>query len=177
MEGGNSDFARELKRSNESKERNLAMLEGLFRWMYLLDEQCSAAFEGCARGTWEQITKIAGAHNELVSLKCEKCTQHILEVCEGKLGWKHPDPPSAVAADHPCRYDFLLDWVVAENRGRTSFYSRWDFMHCAPLFLNVQAERPLHSLSKQWRDAADGRKATCIGPNDVLEVSHARLAQ
>ena len=173
MEGGNSDFARELKRSNESKERNLAMLEGLFRWMYLLDEQCSAAFEGCARGTWEQITKIAGAHNELVSLKCEKCTQHILEVCEGKLGWKHPDPPSAVAADHPCRYDFLLDWVVAENRGRTSFYSRWDFMHCAPLFVNVPAEQPLHSLSKQWRDAADGRKATCVGPNDILEVSHA----
>ncbi len=27
------------------------------------------------------------------------------------------------------------------------------------------------SLSKQWRDVADGRKSICVGPNDHLEVS------
>ncbi len=124
MEGGNSDFARELKRSNESKERNLAMLEGLFRWMYLLDEKCSTAFDCGVKDTWEQIANIAAAHNEIVSLKCEKGIKHIFEVCEGKLGWKHSEPPSTVPADHPCRYDFLLDWVVAENRSRMALYSR-----------------------------------------------------
>ena len=124
MEGGNSDFARELKRSHESKERNIAMLEGLFRWMYLLDEKCSAVFAGSATDTWEQISKIAETHNEIVNLKCEKCKLHLIDACEGRLGWKHPDPPFAVPADHPCRYDFLLDWVVGENRSRTALYSR-----------------------------------------------------
>jgi hypothetical protein len=28
----------------------------------------------------------------------------------------------------------------------------------------------LHSLSKQWRDAADGRKSICAAPNENLEV-------
>ena len=124
MEGGNSDFARELKRSAEGKERNLAMLEGLFRWLYLLDEKSSAIFEGKVNETWDQIAKIAKSHNEIVKLKCEKCTEHLAEACEGRLGWKHPDPPSLVPADHPCRYDFMLDWVVAENRSRTALYGR-----------------------------------------------------
>jgi hypothetical protein len=124
MEGGNSDFARELKRDAESKERYLAMLEGLFRWLYLLDEKCRAVFEGNVKETWEQIAKIAKSHNEIVKLKCEKSWQHVAEACEGRLGWKHPDPPSLVPADHPCRYDFMLDWVVAETRSRVALYNR-----------------------------------------------------
>ena len=129
MEGGNSDFARELKRSNEGKERNMAMLEGLFRWMYLLDEKCSAAFEDGVKDTWEKIANISGSHRDIVSMKCDKCMQHTLEVCAGKLGWKNEDPPSAVSADHPCRYDYLLDWVVAENRSRTALYNRCGLLH------------------------------------------------
>jgi hypothetical protein len=124
MEGRSSDFARELKRDLESKERYLAMLEGLFRWLYLLDEKCSAVFDGSVNETWDQIAKIAGMHNEIVKMKCDKCVLHLSEACEGKVGWKHADPPSVVPADHPCRYDFLLDWVVGEGRSRAALYSR-----------------------------------------------------
>jgi len=177
MEGGNSDFARELKRSHESKERNLAMLEGLFRWMYLLDEKCNQVFAGSVSDTWEQISKIASTHNEIVNLKCEKCTLHLQDAFEGKLGWKHPDPPFAVPLDHPCRYDFLLDWVVGENRSRMALYGRWGTLLpasslCGLHFFGVYLPR---SLSKQWRDAADGRKSICTWPNDNLEVRSATI--
>ena len=124
MEGRSSDFARELKRDLESKERYLAMLARLFRWLYLLDEKCNAGFDGSVNETWDQIAKIAGMHNEIVKMKCDKCVLHLSEACEGKVGWKHADPPSVVPADHPCRYDFLLDWAVGEGRSRTALYSR-----------------------------------------------------
>jgi hypothetical protein len=124
MEGGNSDFARELKRSQDSKERNLAMLEGLFRWMYLLDEKCNAAFDGSVGDTWEQLVTVAASHNDLVKLKCEKSKLHLADAREGKLGWKHPDPPSTVSFDDPCRYDYFLDWVVEDNRSRAALYTR-----------------------------------------------------
>jgi hypothetical protein len=124
MEGGNSDFARELKRSQDSKERNLAMLEGLFRWMYLLDEKCNSAFEGSVSDTWEQLVNVAASHNDLVKLKCEKSKLHLADASEGKLGWKHPDPPSTVSSNDPCRYDYFLDWVVEDNRGRAALYTR-----------------------------------------------------
>jgi hypothetical protein len=167
MEGGNSDFARELKRDAESKERYLAMLEGLFRWLYLLDERSNTIFEGNVKNTWEEISKIAKTHNEIVQLKCDKCTQNLADACEGRLGWKHPDPPSLVPADHPCRYDFLLDWVVGENRSRGALYSRQAAL--AAMCAHVVFD-PSRSLSKQWRNAVDGRKSICVAPNENLEV-------
>jgi hypothetical protein len=132
MEGGNSDFARAIQRCHDSKERNLAMLEGLYRWMYLLDEKSSTVFESSVEDTWDKISKIAAEHNEIVNLKCEKSTQQLMEAYEGKLGWKHPEPPSVVAPDDPLRYDFLLDWVVGDNRSRMALYCR-----CEPLLDNI----------------------------------------
>jgi hypothetical protein len=96
----------------------------LFRWLYMLDQKCSSAFESSASETWEQIVKIAGTHNDLIKLKCEKCKLHLTDAMDGRLGWKHIDPPSAVPVDHPCRYDYFLDCVVEDNRSRTALYTR-----------------------------------------------------